>query len=444
MKNLSRVFAFSFLILTAQLSNGEEITLLDAFNLASDSALDINLARYSVDIANANRDVAFGKIMPQVSLFGQWSENRVNYDTSALTDIPAYPGQRYGVQVKQALLNVADSLEVRRLEALAKQSENQVAFAYAQLLSDLTAAFFQITITSKQQAVIQDELVALESRYSQTKALSDKKLVPVTETLETLARRDSLKADMAFLDGKAAVAAEDFFMLVGDRGVAPASVSKRITLPSESISLNEAISLASLNNPTIAIAEEGLNAAREAIRREKSSWIPNIDLSFSYQHADVGFDNLGTPPRDTSIFTVGFNYPIIEGGAGAARLRGVWAEYYGALTRLQFAKRDVEARVRSAWLNKQASVERAKAAINARAAARVSFLASEKALLAGTVNTSDTLDALARRSMSEVQLVRANLEMVVSWIEFQLAIGDSPRTIASTISSAIHNQDQSD
>ena len=54
--------------------------------------------------------------MPQVTLFGQFSDNRIEYDSELSVADQNFYGQRYGVQLSQSLLNVSDGLEVSRLE----------------------------------------------------------------------------------------------------------------------------------------------------------------------------------------------------------------------------------------------------------------------------------------------------------------------------------------
>ena len=123
MKAVCVVVLSSLVLFPGSYAGAENVSFLDAFDMASDSALEVNLARYRAEVADSRRDVAFGSILPQITLFGQWSENRLRYDLPGAESLPAYPGQRYGIQIRQALLNVGDSLEVRRLDSLYRQSE---------------------------------------------------------------------------------------------------------------------------------------------------------------------------------------------------------------------------------------------------------------------------------------------------------------------------------
>ena len=113
-----------------------------------------------------------------------------------------------------------------------------------------------------------------------------------------------------------------------------------------------------LSDPAIAVAQNTVSAAEKAVLREKSRWIPDLAVTYNYQRSDVGFDNLSSPSRDTSSIALDFRYPIFEGGARFARIRGVQAEYSSAITSLRAQKLDTEARARSAWLVFDAASER--------------------------------------------------------------------------------------
>ena len=60
----------------------EEITLEEAYQLA----LIMRQMSKSQDMASCGRsqkDQAFGKILPQASVFGQWSDNKLTYESDS-------------------------------------------------------------------------------------------------------------------------------------------------------------------------------------------------------------------------------------------------------------------------------------------------------------------------------------------------------------------------
>ena len=74
-------------------------------------------------------------MFPQVSIFGDWSENKVRYETTELSRLPSqeYPGERYGLQLRSPLFNMRSFKEYERQSAIVKQSEQELAVAETQL-----------------------------------------------------------------------------------------------------------------------------------------------------------------------------------------------------------------------------------------------------------------------------------------------------------------------
>ena len=56
------------------------LSLETIYQLAMDQAPSLAIAKYKVDSAEAQRADARGSLLPQLSLFGEWSENTLSYD----------------------------------------------------------------------------------------------------------------------------------------------------------------------------------------------------------------------------------------------------------------------------------------------------------------------------------------------------------------------------
>ena len=93
-----------------------EFSLQEAYELARDSNPQLAIARLRVDGAEADKDEAQGRFFPQVSLFGEWSQNKVRYESNELLQLPAqdYPGERYGMQLRSPLFNMRAFREYER------------------------------------------------------------------------------------------------------------------------------------------------------------------------------------------------------------------------------------------------------------------------------------------------------------------------------------------
>lgn len=419
-------------------ASAEKLPFIEAYELAQEAAPNVLIAQYRVDGAEAQKDVALGNILPQVSLFGQYSKNEVRYDDAIFFQDQNYPGERYGLQVRQPILNVANGLEVLRLDLLHDLSREELRIAETELLTRLVEAFLNVLLSDAAVEQVNTELKALDSQLLEAQALYARNLVAVTQVLETQARRDAISAEAITARGGAAVAREELLKLTGKRGVEPSAVQENIVLLSRFHSAEEAAAEAVKTSPGVLAAETAVKAARRAIDRERSRWIPTVDITYNLQHSDVGFDNLSSPPRDTSTIAIGFNYPIFEGGAGNARIRGAWSEFNAANTQLQAEVRNSEARARSAWLNLEAVGERLVAARQASRSAETNVAATRKGVQAGTNRVTDVLVALAQKTRADREESMAKFQYAMAWVELEMASGADPDAIAPVLSAALH------
>lgn len=417
-------------------------SLLDAYEVARESNPDVAIARYRVDGADAQKDVARGSFLPQVSIFGDWSENRVRYDGSATSQLPAqeYPGERYGLQMRFPLLKMRSYREFERQQSLLAQSEHELAVAESDLLKALVEAYLYVLLTQETEVQVETELRSLELQLEEANALLDKSLLPITQVLEARTRADQVAADLVNARGNASIARESFSQLVGRRDMELRPILDHVPLMVTIAGADEAAQLAYRFDPAIAAAEDGLKAARKAISRENGTWWPEVEFVYNTQYSDVGFDNLISPPRSSETYSISMRYPLFEGGAGVARTKGAWAQYYVLQYELEAARREADGRARAAWVNLATTEKRVSAAEQAVKTAEVSVEASRQAVKAGTARLTDVIIALAQRTAAQRDLTESRYLKVLEWLELELATGSSPEVLAPRLSRALHGQ----
>ena len=437
----SSLFVTSWCLCAASSLCATELSLQDAFQLSVKNAPEIQLARLQIEGASAQKDEALSKLRPQASIFGQWSKNELSYETQ-LAGFPDsdYYGQRYGVSVRQSLLAVSDGIELGRQNLLVQLSRDEFRLAESQVLQDVFGAFLEILAADEEVSLLTSELAAVETQLLESTALYAKKLLSVVEVLETENRRDTLRAELVMAEGQAKVAREALSILTGLRGSEPRDVYQNLSLLSRYAHPDEVVAAAIASDPAVAAAATTVEVAERAVLREKSRWIPDVSLVYNYQNSDVGFDNLRSPARDTSTFAIDFRYPLFEGGAKFARVRGASADYQSALTSLRAQQLDTEARARTAWLIFDASSDRLVSARRSVKAAEVNVSAVRQSVKAGTARYTDLLLALAQRSRAQRASADATFLYAKSWVELELASGGSPHVVAQSLSSVLHTK----
>ena len=313
-----------------------------------------------------------------------------------------------------------------------------MAVAETELLSRVVRTYLTFVLAKESVILVESELSALDRQLEEANALYERSLLPVTQVLETQTRADTLRADLVSVRGQAAIARERLVQLIGIQDLSLRSIVDSILLVTEVGDADQAAALAIQFDPAFAAARKGMEAARKGVEREKGSWWPEIDFVYNSQYSDVGFDNLTSPPRSTESYSISMRYPLFEGGAGSARLRGAWAEFYSAQQELEAVRREAGGRARAAWLNLQTSTERVEAARQAVLTAQTSVDASRKAVRAGTARVTDVMLALTQNTRAQRNLSEARYQRAMAWLELELATGSDPSLLAPKLSKALH------
>ena len=409
------------------------------YGLAVEQAPSLAIAQYRSQAAEAQSAEARGALLPQLSLFGEWSENTLSYDgqLSAIYGRENYPGERYGFQARQALFNMSKFREVQRRGALFDRSEGNLAQAEIELLMQVADAYFTVLGEDNTVSQFQVESEALEKQLDEAQALYSRALIPLTQVLETQTRSETVKADLIEAEGVAAIARERLTELIGIRDFELMGIARGVTLTERMVTPEQAVAEALQNSPAVAAAKDSADAAEFGIKREKGSWWPEVSLVFNHQYSDVGFDNLTSPPRTTESVSIAVSYPLIQGGAGSARIRGAWAEFYAAKEELERVRREIETRTRSAWVRLKASNKRILAAQQALDTANVNVSAAQKSVKAGTARVTDVLFALAQRTRAQRDRFFAEQQRIMAWLELELITGSAPAAVVPVLSDAL-------
>lgn len=420
----------------------QAMSLEKIYALAVDQAPSLAIAQYRVQSAEAQSSEAAGALLPQLSLFGEWSENSVSYDgpLSAFYGDQTYPGERYGFRAKQTLFNMSSFRELQRREALSDLSASELAVAEIELLGEVADGYLTVLVADDTVNQFQMESEALERQLEEAQALFARGLLPVTQVLETQARTEAVKADLIEAEGDAEIVRERLTELIGVRNFKLMPIAETVYLPTSVTTVEHAVSLALQNSPSVSAAKEGVQAAEYGVKREKGTFWPEVSLVITEQYSDVGFDNLTSPARNTESVAITVNYPLLQGGARVARIRGAWAEYYAAKQELEGVMRSVETQARSAWVRLKSADKRLAAAQQALETLDVNVSATEKSVKAGTARVTDVLFALAQQTRAKRDRALAEQQRVMAWLELELITGRVPRSLAPVLSDALLSQ----
>jgi len=419
LRQLSAVFALCCCTWGA---SAQPASLYDVFAEALQADPRVKIAQHKVEMGKAQEDSAFGALLPQANINAQFSKNDVKYD-SDLVDDQDFNGERYSVQVRQMLFNWSTLSKRARAEQLVAQRESELLDVFSMLLVDVSERYFQVLLSDGGVELIRDEQKLVQQQLRETEELYKRKLVRVTDYLETQARVDKVRTDLIEAENEAALAREELSALTGNYVGDLAPIREDFTLPPLENSMEYWTELSMTNNTLLASKREAVLVAREAVQEQKGGHYPTFDLIFSAQRSDVGFDNQTSPQRDTEYIGVDINLPLFSGGSTSARVRGAWSEYYMAREDEEAARREVLKLTRGAWLNTRSSRKRIDSAALSVKSATKSFEAMSKSFSYGTVTASDVLVALHIRTRAERDFQDALYSYLVNWLHLKRESG---------------------
>jgi outer membrane protein len=393
-------------------------SLYDVFAEALQADPKVKIAQHKVEMGKAQQDSAFGALLPQANFAAQFSDNDVEYD-SDLIDDQSYNGERYSVQVRQMLFNWSTLSARAKAEQVVAQRESELLDVFSTMLVEVSARYFQVLFADAGVELLRDEQELVQQQLRETEELYARKLVRVTDYLETQARVDKVRTDLIEAENEAALAREELSALTGNHVGDLVPIRKDFTLPSLENSMEYWTELSMANNALLDSKREAVLAAQEAVQQQKGGHYPTFDLILSAQHSDVGYDNQTSPQRETTYIGVDINLPLFAGGATSARVRGAWSEYYMAREEEEAARREVLKLTRGAWLNTQSSRKRIDSAALSVKSATKSFEAMSKSFSYGTVKASDVLAALHIRTRAERDFQNALYSYLMNWLQLK-------------------------
>lgn len=397
-------------------------TLLDVYGLALENDPNINIARLRVDGGEAGSQIARGGLLPQVTASGQWTDNKVELEDIQNTQ-RSFSGERRNLQLRQMLFNWQSISASRRANRLVDQRENELLEALGQLSLDVSERYLNVLLADRNVELLEAEKTLVEEQLEEATALYERKLTRVTDLLETRARVDTVRTELINAENEAALAREEIIALTGTPVNALADVQESADLPALDGDIKSWEERAIADNALLLSKQDAVNASRMGVEEQRGGYFPTADLVLSYQEADVGFDNLQSPPREVEYIGVEVNIPLFRGGATRGRMREAWSNYYIAREEETAVRREVLKRVRSAWLNTTAAKRRVNASGLSVESANTSYEAMRKARSLGSATSASVLEALHNRTRAQRDYWSAVYDYLFSWLSLQRESG---------------------
>jgi outer membrane protein len=361
---------------------------------------------------------------------GATRDECIQIGVATVSGIPAgtsYP-RGWSVQLTQPLFEGFQNLNaIRQAKSTVQAAREALRTVEQTVLLDAATAYVNVVRDTAIVRLRENDVSVLTEQLKATKDRFDVGEVTRTDVAQAEARRSEALATLAAAQANLKTSRAAYEQIVGHPPgnlVTPPSI--RRLLPS---TLNEAMTLGDGENPIILAAIYSEEASLYAVQQIMGELLPQVTLEANYQERG-GFLNTPDIPgdaelleEDTATVTGRVNVPLYQGGGVAARVRQAKETNNQLKKEVEDARLRVHADVIANWGILQSSgpaITSAQAAVSANKIALTGVREEEKV---GQRTTLDVLDAQRELLNSQIGLVTALRDRIVSEYSIYAAIG---------------------
>jgi outer membrane protein len=335
------------------------------------------------------------------------------------TDGVTHP-RGYSVQLTQPLFEGFQNLNaVRQAKATVQAAREALRSVEQTVLLDAATAYVNVV---RDQAIVrlrENDVTVLSEQLKATKDRFDVGEVTRTDVAQAEARRSEALATLAAAQANLKTSRAAYEQIIGHPPgnlVTPASI--RHLLPAN---INEAMTLGDGENPIILASVYNEESSIYAVQQIMGELLPEVTFEAQYEKR---FDqSKSLQELETTTLTGRVNVPFYQGGGVAARVRQAKETNNQLKREVEDARLRVHADVIANWGILQSSgpaIESAQAAVEANKIALTGVREEEKV---GQRTTLDVLDATRELLNSQIGLVTALRDRIVSEYSVYAAIG---------------------
>ncbi|MEO1957424.1 MAG: TolC family outer membrane protein [Methylophilaceae bacterium] len=386
--------------------------------LTSDPRLLIDSLGVEVGVARERQ--SFGQLLPQASL-----SSSATSTTRRASERPIdhYSGQRYIFSVRQPLFDMQKYSAWKQSTSVKEQFKYQYEDTQSLVRLDTVERYFGLLKAQGELALMAEEKAVVAEKKRQIEALFEKRLVKITQLYEVIARLDMLEADYVELKRLLDLAKANLSELTGRpiQLLAPLSDNQNAVEPMAEV--DDYVALVSERNAALNASLKKIEVARRHLKKQKAGHYPIIDLQFTKQETNIGFESSVSPVTDTEVVSVNLSMPIFSGGSTSAGI-------YEATQQLAIAKasydqenRRIKKELTDEYLNVKSIKRRISATQKSVESAEKSYRAMEQSFKYAIATVSEVLDAQQVLLQSKQNNLQVNYDYVISKTRFLYKAG---------------------
>jgi outer membrane protein len=319
-----------------------------------------------------------------------------------------------GVSIEQA----RKGLDVAKADLDA--AEQDLVVRVAQAYFDVLGAQDTLATTRANKAAITEQLASARRNFEVGTAT-------ITDTREAQARFDLATAQEIAAENDLRVKRIALDQLVGRTGVAPRPLAVPVALPPVVPgNVEEWVTLADGQHPTVRRARTGLEVARLETSKARAGELPTVDAVAALSSGDARGSGIVPSQRGTTTtgsVGVQMNWPLYTGGSVQNRIKETLKLEEKAEQDVSAARRGVAQGTRTAFFGVQSGQAQVRALEAAEASSKLALEATQLGFRVGVRVNLDVLNAQTQLFTTQRDLARARYDVLVGGLRLRQASG---------------------
>ena len=394
-------------------------TVADAITIAISRNPQIPLAIAQRDAVKAEKFRAIGQFLPSVEGTGSYAHE--DFRSASLDTLNERDGVTMGVSFRQPVFRGFTTLYgFREQNARLRSSEYSVLDSQSRVALLAARAHASVTLANDIVGHRIDNLALVQSQLEITQMRMDAGAQSRTGVEQ--ARMRAAQAKVALEEARANESASSAFYesVVGH---APPRLTPDIgAINSKNAqSLDEAVSFAVNNNPSLNAARENVIAARFSKRAAYGKFSPNLNIEGNFLRRFE--EGIGGTDSDEYQIVARLRIPFFAQGGNIADLKSASSQSARRVAQRNATQLSVVEIVSRSWGELNAAIRRRDAAIKAVEAAELSVYGLKLEFDAGRRTVIDVLDGQRDLVDTKISLSRADFDIRIARYELAAALG---------------------
>lgn len=402
-------------------------SLYEIYQLAQERDPTLRAAAAARDAALEVKPQSRAGLLPVIGLNGDVSRNSYD-DRAALPGVanPTYStNQSYSLSLTQPVFRWDRWVALEQADSLVTQAQAQYGAAEQELMVRTAERYFGVLGAQDALRLAGKEKESIGRQLEQAQQRFEVGLSAITDVQEAQARYDTAVATEIRARNQLDSAREQLREIIGEQreNLDPVRDTDFRLVTPEPQQQQIWVDTALQQNPGLAAARAGSEAARQQIQIARSGHYPTVDANASYTYLDSNFGGIRELERNDGTIGLQLAVPLYQGGAVNSRTREARFRFDEARERLDVTQRAIERQTRDAYRGVVTGISEVRAAEQARTSSTTALEAAQTGFEVGTRTIVDVLDAQRALTQAELTLYLARYNYLLNTLRLKQAAG---------------------